>query len=129
MSVADWESAEPDGLPVLDLVYFLVHGALILDGSLDRRSPAPTYEAALDPNTSIGTVVAQCEASYCDRVGVDPSLVPALRLLCWTIHAESEFGALSRETGGAPPPEMLARARFLQLWRTELRLQSMAARI
>jgi hypothetical protein len=124
VSVADWESAEPAGLPALDLVYFLTTGALLLAGALDQGPIAQWYSDSLDPHSRVGRVVARCESSYCERVGVDAGLLPALRLLCWTIHARSEFLRFELDVAGQPPPPLLATSRFLALWRVELRRQT-----
>jgi hypothetical protein len=124
VSVADWESAEPAGLPALDLVYFLTTGALLLQGALDEGPIARWYADSLDPRSRVGRVVARCESSYCERVGVDAAILPALRLLCWTIHARSEFLRFELDVAGQPPPALLATSRFLALWRVELRRQT-----
>jgi hypothetical protein len=124
VSVADWESAEPQGLPVLDLVYFLTHAALHVSGALDRGPAAPCYLETLDPHTALGAVVARCETLYCDRVGIDPVLVPSLRLLCWTIHTRSEHARFELDAAGPPPPQLLQVGRFFELWRAELVLQT-----
>jgi hypothetical protein len=113
VSVADWESAEPSGLPTLDLVYFLTNAALLVAGVLDTGPVAPAY---LDSRST----VAAYEQRYCERTGLDPTLLPALRLLCWTIHARSEAIRFELDAAGAPSQEQLSRGVFLALWRAEL---------
>ena len=113
VSVADWESAEPSGLPGLDLVYFLTNAALLVAGVLDTGPIAPAY---LESHR----IVAAHESRYCRRTGLDPALLPALRLLCWTIHARSEAIRFELDAAGAPSPHQLAGGVFLALWRTEL---------
>lgn len=124
VSVADWESAEPSGLPGLDLVYFLTNAALLVDGVLDSGPFAPSYAAALDPRTETGATVARCESLYCERVGVPAELLPRLRLLCWTIHARSEHRRFELDVAGEPPPQLLQTSLFLELWRAELARQA-----
>lgn len=113
VSVADWESAEPSGLPGLDLVYFLTNAALVVAGVLDTGPAAPAY---LESRRTL----AKHEARYCERTGLDPALLPTLRLLCWTIHARSEADRLELDAAGPPPPDALADGVFLALWRAEL---------
>lgn len=120
VSVADWESAEESGLPGLDLAYFLVHAALLVAGVLDRGPVAEHYLDALDPESPRGRTVAKCEALYCERVGIDAALMPSLRLLCWTVHARSEYLRFEADVAAEPPADLLAGGLFLELWRTEL---------
>jgi Phosphotransferase enzyme family len=120
VSVADWESAEPSGLPALDLVYFLTNAALLIAGVLDRGPVAKWYADALDPRSAAGRTVARCEALYCERVGIEPGLLPVLRLLCWTIHARSEYRRFEGDVAAEPTAGSLETGLFLELWRTEL---------
>jgi hypothetical protein len=120
ISLADWESAEPKGLPALDLVYFLTNAALLVAGVLDSGPIAPWYADSLDPRTDMGSTVARCEAQYCERVGIDIRLLPVLRLLCWTIHARSEYQRFELDVAARPSPDVLATSLFLELWRAEL---------
>jgi hypothetical protein len=124
IAVADWESAEPNGLPALDLAYFLTNAALLLDGVHESGPWTASYLTSLDPRSATGGTVASCEARYCGRLGIDMGLLPALRLLCWTIHARSEFLRLEQDAGGPPPAGLLERGLFLELWRAELGRQT-----
>jgi hypothetical protein len=124
ISVADWESAEPNGLPALDLAYFLTNAALHVAGALDEHPATPSYTDSLDPQTETGRTVARCEALYAERVGIDTRLFPALRLLCWTIHAHSEYQRFALDVAAEPPPELLSTGLFLELWRAELGRQA-----
>jgi hypothetical protein len=120
ISLADWESAEPNGLPGLDLVYFLTNAALVVAGVLDNGPATPTYVNSLDPSTDTGGTVARCETLYGERVGIDAELFPVLRLLGWTIHAQSEYDRFALDAAGQPPPDLLETSLFLELWRAEL---------
>src|SRR5262249_2855193 len=113
VSVTDWESAEPSGLPALDLVYFLTNTALLAAGVLDTGPFPPAY---LESRGAL----ARHEARYCERTGLDPTLLPALRLLCWTIHARSEAIRYELDAAGTPSHEQLSGGVFLALWRAEL---------
>lgn len=113
VSVADWESAEPSGLPALDLVYFLTNAALVADGVLDTGPVAPAYLEAI-------RTLAPHAARYCERIGLDEALLPTLRLLCWTIHARSEAIRFELDAAGPPSADQLESGVFLALWRAEL---------
>jgi hypothetical protein len=82
-------------------------------GVLDTGPVAPAVAAA-------ERLHARLEASYCERVGVAPELVPPLRLLCWTIHAGSEHRRFELDAAGPPTRATLESSLFLELWRLEL---------
>ena len=124
ISVADWESAEPNGLPALDLAYFLTNAALHVAGALDKGPATPAYTDSLDPRTDAGRTVARCEALYAERVGIDAHLFPTLRLLCWTIHAHSEYQRFELDVAAEPGAHRLSTSLFLELWRAELSRQA-----
>lgn len=84
--ILDWESAEPRGLPLLDLIYFLTYLIFFLDGAMESQRFTESYRAALDPATFTGRIVAECQQRYLARVGLDPSVLRPLRLLTWLIH-------------------------------------------
>ncbi len=118
--ILDWESAEPRGLPVLDLVYFLTYLSFFLDGAMDSQRFRESYQTALDPATFTGRVVAECQQHYLARVGLDPDVLRPLRLLTWLIHSQSEYQQLATEGTGQPDPSDLRRSLFVSLWEEEL---------
>ncbi len=119
-SLFDWESAEPDGLPGLDLVYFLANCAFVIDGALESGRTRESYASLLDPGTANGRVAAESLASYARAVGLDDAVLRRLRLLCWVIHSRSDYRHLELETGGAPDRDALRGAPFLGLLEEEL---------
>jgi hypothetical protein len=118
--VLDWESAEPRGLPALDLIYFLAFLAFFLEGAMETRRFGESIRAALDPASFTGRVQAECQARYSAALGLDPAALRPLRLLAWLIHSRSEYRQLRAETGGPPAPETLRGSLFVQLWQAEL---------
>jgi glycosyltransferase involved in cell wall biosynthesis len=117
----DWESAEPDGLPGLDLVYFLANCAFVLDGALESGRTRETYAKLLDPATAHGRVAARATAEYRAALDVSEEDFRRLRLLCWIVHSRSDYRHLQLEAGGTPLPEDLAGGMFLGLVEEELR--------
>jgi hypothetical protein len=116
----DWESAEPHGLPGLDLAYFLANCAFVLDGALESGNTRKSYEHLLDPATPYGKVAADCVAEYCDRLGLAGEDFARLRLLAWVVHSASDYNHLEMAAAGPPSHEALRGAMFLGLVETEL---------
>lgn len=118
----DWESAEPHGLPGLDLAYFLANCAFILDGALESGRTRESYERLLDPTTPYGAVAAERVAGYCGRLGLADEDFARLRLLAWVIHSASDHTHLEMAAAGPPGHEALRGAMFLGLIETDLEI-------
>ena len=116
LALLDWESAEERGLPGLDLVYFLGYAGFLVDGTMHTGGEIASYRRMLTPTTLSGGAYAECTAMYTERVGLDQSTLPPLRLLCWLVHARSAQLRAQTETMGAPQDGSL----FLELARHEL---------
>jgi len=106
--VFDWESAEPNGFPALDLIYLLAYCGFFLDRALESGHVLESYRTTLK-----GNGVVECLTSYCRELAIDPAHLPALRTLTWLVHAQS---ALHRNPDGAEA------ALFLKLLRAEMRI-------
>ena len=120
LAVLDWESAELDGLPGLDLVYFLTYLAFFVDEAKQTSQMLEAYRRAADPATPTGRVQAECQRRYADRTGLDPATLRPLRLLAWLIHSRSEYHHLAADTGGIPQPAALRSSLFYNLMLEEL---------
>ena len=121
LGVLDWESAEIQGLPALDLIYFLTYLAFFLDGAIGSGRFQQSYRASLDPLTLTGRVRVECLASYAEHIGLPPAALYPLRLLVWLLHARSEYSRFVADAGGTPTSETLRRGLFISLWEEELR--------
>lgn len=120
LGLLDWESAEPDGLPGLDLVYFLANAAFVLDGALESGATRPVYARLLDPDDPRGEAFAAHTAEYCSRAGMPSADFDRLRLLCWIVHSHSDYRHLEMAAAGPPSPEALRGSAFLGLVEEEL---------
>jgi hypothetical protein len=120
LAVLDWESAEPEGLPALDLIYFLTYLAFFHDGAMKSGAFRRSYRAALDASTFTGRVQSECLTRYRSSLGLSPEVLRALRVLLWVVHAPSDYRRLAADAGGEPAAEALQRSLFLQLWHEEL---------
>lgn len=120
IGLLDWESAEPEGLPGLDLIYFLANAAFVLDSALETGVVRPTYSRLLNPATEYGRVFDRCTAEYCSRLGLPVSELHRLRLLCWIVHSHSDYRHLAMGATGTPSREELRTSMFLGLIEEEL---------
>ncbi|HET8814096.1 MAG TPA: glycosyltransferase [Solirubrobacterales bacterium] len=116
----DWESAEPEGLPGMDLVYFLANCAFVLDGAIESDRTRETYARLLDPATVHGRVAARAIGEYTSALGISNDDFRRLRLLCWVVHSRSDYRHLQLESRGEPAPEALRESMFLGLIEEEL---------
>jgi hypothetical protein len=121
LAVLDWESAEVEGLPTLDLLYYLAYASFNVDRASDRESRVASYRRSLDPSTLTGAVRRDCLARYLETVGLEPACLAPLRVLVWLIHAHSDFCHAAADVAGLPPAQALARSLFLALWAEEVR--------
>jgi hypothetical protein len=119
-ALLDWESAEPRGLPGLDLTYFLANCGFILEGALESGRTRESYARLLDPRTPQGRVAADAIAAYSAAISLDEDGFRRLRALCWIVHSHSDYLHLEMEVAGAPSPEALRRGMFLGLLEEEL---------
>jgi len=124
LAILDWESSEPQGLPALDLIYFLSFLALSLDGVINPGSIRAFYWKTVRPSTSTGGVVRQCLERYTNETGLDFRNLRPLRLLCWLLHSRSEYQWFIADVAGKPEREALRSSLFLSLWEQELRCGS-----
>lgn len=121
IAVLDWESADMDGLPALDLLYYLTYATFNVDRASDRERRVASFRRSLDAATPTGAIRRDCLARYFDAIGLDTAQLGPLRALVWLIHAQSDARHAAADAGGAPPVELLSRSLFLALWEEEIR--------
>jgi Phosphotransferase enzyme family len=119
-ALLDWESADPHGLPGLDLAYFLANAAFVLEGALESGHTREAYARLLDPATPTGEVFARCVAQYCDRLGLSSDAFTRLRLLCWIVHSRSDYRHLELDAGRPPDSTALRNSVYLGLLQEDL---------
>ncbi len=112
LQVLDWESAEPQGLPLMDLVYYTSYLAFYLAGTRVSGRYRECYRETLEPGTFVGAVTRECQELYATRLGIPLAKMVPLRLLCWMLHSRSEYRRLVADAGAVPEPGNCARACF-----------------
>ena len=120
LAVLDWESAEPDGLPVMDLWYGLAYLAFHRDGAMGSGRYVEAYRTLLDPASVNGAITAESLAAYLAATRVPAPSVRPLRLLTWVLHSRSEYRQLRRAARGSPTEESLRASLFVRLWTEEM---------
>ena len=126
LGVLDWESAEPAGVPFLDLIYFITNAAFIVDGVWGLGPYPASYQQTWDPATDVGAIAHQAIRRYADAAGLESHDLGALRLLVWLIHAPSEYQRMVATSASAPPDSLLENSAFVSLWKEELDQRSSA---
>ena len=121
LAVLDWESAEPNGLPALDLIYFVTFLTFALKRAMEPDRCREVYRATLNPSTFVGEVRRECLARYASRMSLDGAALGPLRLLVWMLHARSEYRRFAEDVAGSPGREVLRRSVFVRLLEEELR--------
>ncbi len=121
LQVLDWESAEPQGLPLMDLVYFTTYLSFYVEGARTPERYRQCYRETLQDSTFTGSVRRECQERYAERVGVPRTDIAPLSLLCWMLHSRSEYRQFATDIGAVPGPSQLRRSLFVSLWEEELR--------
>jgi hypothetical protein len=120
--VLDWESGVADGIPALDLIYFVTHAAYYLEGAWVSGRYDDAYRAAWSHDTTIGRINLACVERYLAALGLSRDLLPALRLLAWVLHSHSDWIHRRDDAGTEPDAAALGDSRFLRLLIAELEL-------
>jgi hypothetical protein len=126
LSVLDWESAQLEGLPMLDLIYFLAYLAFFFDNAHSTERRQRSYRIASDRTSFTGAIHAECYRRYADALKLHPADLHPLRLLTWMVHSRSEYKELTADRG-APSERSLRNSLFLNLWREEMAISNALA--
>lgn len=121
LGVLDWESAEVEGLPALDLLYYLAYASFNVERAHHHEGRVAAYRRALDPTTRTGSVRRECLLRYRESLGLPLEHLGPLRVLVWLIHTASDYRHAAADAGGAPSAAALERSLFLGLWGEEVR--------
>jgi aminoglycoside phosphotransferase len=107
VGVVDWERAEPAGLPLHDLVFFLAYVAAARHRARTPEDQETAVHAEEEPTTAI-------LRAHAGELGVPVALVAPLVVACW---ARATADAWARGDGDA---HWLRAARVTRLWRRAL---------
>jgi aminoglycoside phosphotransferase (APT) family kinase protein len=117
VAVLDWESAEPAGLPLCDLVFALTYIAVARRPRWSRQTEVEAFADAFWGRSAWARPYLR---RYADGLGVPSAAIDALVLLTWPRYLD---GLLARTGGHGDNRDSAAAARWLQgnrffaLWR------------
>lgn len=112
IAVLDWEAAEPLGVPLWDLLYFLRSYSILVARKGGRRGGSRGYREQFLAGGPMGELVADATARYCQRVALPRALVEPLFYTCWMHRALKEASTL--------PVYRLASGRYFRLLRVTI---------
>jgi SAM-dependent methyltransferase len=105
----DWEAAEPVGLPLWDLLYFLRSFAVTSSRSTRRQDTTAAFARHYLEPSPLGDLLVETIAAARADLGLDPALVEPLFYTCWMHRALKEATRLR--------PHRVQTGRFVSLVR------------
>jgi aminoglycoside phosphotransferase (APT) family kinase protein len=110
VGVVDWELADPHGLPLQDLVFFLAFAAIARSGARrEEDGIRAVAEAFADP----GAWGWRRAVAFADRVRVPEELLEPLMVACWARYTIGLHGRLRGLVGGNGTRDAEADRRWL----------------
>ena len=92
----DWEAAEPCGIPLWDLFYFLRSHGVTVARRAGTKDSLLACEQQFVNESAFSLLVANSVSRYCDVCRVPPQLVRPLFYTCWMHRALKEATRLSK---------------------------------
>jgi serine/threonine protein kinase len=108
IGVIDWSEALIEGIPGIDLIYFLTMLKLQAEQNFKPSQLGTAYAELLNPQITRGRIFIQCLERYVTELNISKSLIPQLRLLTWVIHTYLE------------PDHKRVSSTFFLLWQEEI---------
>jgi hypothetical protein len=105
----DWEAAEPSGMPLWDLFYFMRSFAVGCGRVRGRHGSVAAIDGEMLADAPVGRMLVDAVRRYCERAGLDPAFVEPLFHTCWMHRALKEATRLTRDR--------LATGHYLELLR------------
>lgn len=124
LGVLDWELAEPRGMPLHDLCFFLAYVAFALAGARTVERQLAAYEEAFIARRAWARSFL---VDYAERLHLSPTLLTPLLVACWARYTTGLMprlqGSSRTFTGSepvspdAPVARLLREHRYYALWR------------
>jgi thiamine kinase-like enzyme len=97
IAYVDWEAAEPSGLPLWDLFYFLKTCGTIMFRRQGVHDSLQAFTRNFLNTTAIKSLLIDSTRRYCEAVGVEKEWIEPLFYTCWVHRALKESTRLSHE--------------------------------
>ena len=98
VALLDWEAAEPRGMPLWDLFYFLRSYCVNAARAGGTRSALAGFDQEFLGATPLGDVVRELTLDYCDAIAMPTDMVGPLLYTCWMHRALKEATRLTPPT-------------------------------
>lgn len=89
LGILDWESSKINGLPALDLIYFLSYLSFYIEDAWKSKKFIECYRSMLNHNTFIGSIFKECTDLYVSKLGISGESLVTLRIITWLTHLNS----------------------------------------
>jgi hypothetical protein len=86
----DWEAAEPNGMPLWDLFYFLRSYGVAVSRAAGTHDPTESFVRHYLEESDLGVMLVDAVRLVCERTRLDPALVEPLFYTCWMHRALKE---------------------------------------
>ena len=90
----DWEAAEPHGLPLWDLFYFMRSFGVTVARARGTRDALDAFEISYLADSELSRALRAAVGASCRRTGIALELVQPLFYTCWMHRALKEAGRL-----------------------------------
>jgi aminoglycoside phosphotransferase len=91
----DWEAAEPQGMPLWDLFYFIRSFAMSVARTAGKQDSLSVFRQQFITDAPLSPLLIEATKRYCTRSGVPTQLVAPLFYTCWMHRALKEVTRLS----------------------------------
>jgi hypothetical protein len=95
IALLDWEAAEPQGMPLWDLFYFLHHYETWTSGVTGMRDLLTVSGKQSPTESPFSQLLIQATSRYCKQVGLSTDMVEPLFYTCWMHRALKEATRLA----------------------------------
>lgn len=108
----DWEAAEPHGMPLWDLFYFLRSYCIWVTRGNGRRDSLQIFAQSFMDETPLNLLIGEMTNDYCHQLGLPEEIIQPLFYTCWMHRALKESTRL--------PQSKLEQGHYLKLLRTSI---------
>jgi aminoglycoside phosphotransferase (APT) family kinase protein len=91
----DWEAAEPQGMPLWDVFYFLRSYGTWMARQRGSRDSLKSFSQNFFAPSALNALLVQLVQRYCERIQLDTRFIEPLFYLCWMHRALKEATRLT----------------------------------